>query len=115
MDVTGNPWIILAADVAGLAAVSGSGNNPGDVISVSGVFYKVVWKSGVYILQIEFMQYTGVTDTCVVDRYNTKDIWDGHGASDFETVRSGVIGWTDDGVLVPNNGITSGVVKIYHR
>jgi hypothetical protein len=114
MDVTGNPFIINAADVAGLAAIAGSGNNPGDVVQIGGIFYKVVWKGQVPILQIEFMQYAAATDTAVIDRYNTKNLWDAHGSSDFETVRSGGLGFCD-GILVPNNGITAGVIKVYHR
>ena len=115
MDFTGNPWIIDAADVTAMAAISGSGNAPGDIISVGGVFYRVVWKGAAPILQVEFMRYAAETDTATVKRYNTKNFNDLNGATDLVTVRSGVVGWTDDGLLIPNNGITSGTVKIYHR
>jgi hypothetical protein len=115
MDFTGNPWVIDAADVTGLAAVSGSGNKPGDVISVSGTFYLVVWKGAAPILQVELVGYAADTDTATVDRYNTKDFARLNGAADLETVRSGVVGWTVDGLLIPNNGITAGELKIYHR
>lgn len=115
MDFTGNPWVINAADVTALAAVSGNGNSPGDVISVGGVFYLVVWKGAAPILQVELMAYTGDTDTATVVRYNTKNFAELNGATDLVTVRSGVVGWTDDGLLIPNNGITHGTVKIYHR
>jgi hypothetical protein len=114
MDFTGNPWLIDAADVAGLAAVSGSGNNPGDVISVSGIFYLVVWKGAAKIWQVELANYVADTDTATVARYNTRNFAFLNGASDLETVRTGNPGWTVDGVLIPNNGITNGSVKIYH-
>lgn len=115
MDFTGNPWVILAADVTGLAAISGSGNNPGDIIQVAGTFYRVVWKGAAPILQVEMAGYTAATDTATVDRYNTKDFAILTGNTTFETVRSGVVGWTVDGLLIPNNGITHGELKIYHR
>lgn len=115
-DFTGNPWVILAADVTALAAISGSGNNPGDVINVGGTFYLVVWKGAAPILQVELMgTTTPATDTATIDRYNTKDFCILHASSDNQTVRSGVVGWTDDGLLIPNNGISHGEVKIYHR
>jgi hypothetical protein len=115
MNFTGNPWIIDAADVTGLAAVSGSGNSPGDVISRVGVFYLVVWKGPAPILQVELVNYAAPTDHATVDRYNTKDFAFLKGETDLPTVRTGVAGWTDDGLLIPNNGITSGELKIYHR
>jgi hypothetical protein len=115
MDFTGNPWIIDAADVTALAAIVGNGNAPGNVISVGGVFYLVVWKGPAAILQVELVGYTSDTDTADVTRYNTKDFAHLNGASDFSTVRTGVTGWTDDGLLIPNNGITHGELKIYHR
>jgi len=114
MDFTGNPWLIDAADVAGLAAVSGNGNSPGDIISVGGVFYLVVWKGADRLFQVEFADYIADTDTAIVTRYNTKNFAFLNGASDLETVRTGNTGWTVDGLLVPNNGITNGTVKIYH-
>lgn len=115
MDFTGNPWIIDAADVTGMAAVSGSGNAPGDIITDGVSFYRVVWKGAAPILQVELMGYTGDTDTAVVLRYNLKDFSDLNGATDLVTVRSGVVGWTDDGLVIKNGGITAGTVKIYHR
>jgi len=114
MDMTGNPWLVNAADVAALAAVVGNGNNPGDVISVGGVFYLVIWKGAAKIWQVEFAAYVGDTDTAEVDRYNTKNFAFLNGASDLETVRTGNPGWTVDGLIVPNNGITNGGIKIYH-
>lgn len=115
MDFTGNPWLIEAADVTALAALVGNGNSPGDVISVGGVFYLVVWKGAAPILQVELVGYIADTDTATVDRYNTKDFAKLNGSVDLETVRTGVVGWTVDGLLIPNNGITNGELKIYHR
>lgn len=116
IDVTGNPWIINAADVTALPAVAGSGNNPGDIINISGTLYLVIWRGPSHIYQVEFMQYTtAATDTAKVTKYNGKNFWDAHAAGDLQTVRSGNCGWTNDGITVPNNGITSGLVKIYHK
>ncbi len=91
----------------------GNGNQPGNVISVAGVFYLVVWRGAAHIYQVEFMDYAAGTDSCKITRYNTKDFWDNNGTTDLDTLRSGNVGWTNDGLLVPNNGITSGRVKIY--
>jgi hypothetical protein len=115
MDFTGNPWIVDAIDVTALAATSGNGNSPGDVISVGGLFYLVMWKGPASILQVEYQDYVADTDQLSVTRYNTKPFVDLDGASDLETVRSGVVGWTVDGLLVPNNGITNGSCRVYHR
>ena len=114
MNFTGNPWLIDAADVAGLAAVAGNGNKPGDVISVGGVFYLVVWKGDAKVWQVEFANYVADNDTAEVDRYNTVNFAFLNGASDLETVRTGNPGHSVDGLLVPKNGITNGSVKIYH-
>ena len=114
-DFTGNPWIVDAADVTGLAAVSGNGNSPGDVVSVAGSFYKVVWPDPCSILQVELQGYTADTDVASVVRGNTKPFCDLNGASDLGTVRSGVIGWSNDGLMVKNNAITNGSLRIYHR
>jgi hypothetical protein len=114
-DLTANPWVVNAADVAGLAAVSGSGNNPGDVISVSGVFYFVVWRGACHVYQIELQKYIADTDVGIVTRYNTKPFADLNGAADLSTVRTGNAGWTGDGLLIPNNGITNGSLRIYHK
>lgn len=95
MDITGNPWIILAADVVAAPVT--------------------VWKGAAHILQIEMMQYIADTDTCDINKLNGKDFWDGNGAADLETVRSGGLGWTNDGLTIPIGGITNGIVKIYHK
>ena len=115
MDMTGNPWIVDAADVTGLAAVSGNGNAPGDVIKVAGLFYLVVWRGPASIMQVEFQKYTSQTDQASVTRYNTKPFCDLTGDADGDVQRSGNVAWTVDGLLVPNNGITNGSIRIYHR
>jgi len=107
MDITGNPWIILAADVA-----------PGAPLLVSngsGGFMLIVWKGAAHIFQVEMMEYTSDSDTCDINKLNQKDFWDGNGAQDLETVRSGNLGWTNDGITIPQGGIISGIVKIYHK
>ena len=114
-DYTGNPLVIDAADVAALGANSGSGNNPGDIITISAVKYLVVWRGACHIYQVEFQKYIADTDTATLTRYNTKPFSDLNGASDLSTVRTGNVGWTNDGLLIPNNGITNGSLRIYRR
>src|SRR5215472_13634500 len=115
MDVTGNPWIVSSADVAALAAVSGSGNNPGDVINISGTFYLVVWRGATHVVQIVFEQYNADTDTAQVFKYNGRQFASLNGAVDLQSVRVSNMAWTNDGLIVPNVGITSGQISIYHR
>lgn len=112
MDITGNPLIVSAADVTGLA--------PGDpgTFTIGGITYKLVWRGAVHVYQVEFMDYTNATDTCDIDRFcgfitTPKDFWDGHAGGNLETVRSGNVGWANSGLVIPNNGITNGLVKIY--
>jgi hypothetical protein len=115
MDITGNPFIILASDVAGL--ISGQAGTT----DINGTTYLIVWKGPVPVLQVEFAEYTATTDTAEVDRFDNVDVNSPrefaflNGASDFETVRTGMTGWVVNGLLIPNNGITSGRVNIYHR
>ena len=115
MDVTGNPWIVTAADVAGLAAISGLGNSPGDIINIGGIFYLVVWKGAAHIVQIVFEQYTSDADTAQVFRYNGRQFASLNGAVDLESVRVSNMAWTNDGIIVPSGGITTGQISIYHR
>src|SRR5215475_8608632 len=105
MDITGNPFVISAADVTGLTPTT-----PG-TITINGVTYLIVWKGPIPVLQVEFAEYTGDTDTAQVNRF---DNFDGssprlfaflNGAADLETVRTGVVGWSPNGLLIPNNGI----------
>src|SRR5215831_17247323 len=105
-DLQANPWVVNAADVTALAATVGNGNNPGDVVSISAVFYLVVWRGAAHIYQVEFQNYAADTDTAILLRYNTKPFANLNGASDLSTVRTGNCGWTGDGLLIPNNGIT---------
>ena len=93
MDVTGNPLIVDAADV------------------VAGPV--TVWKGAVHVLQVEFQKYTSDADICVLNRLNGKPFWNGNGASDLSTVRSGNVGWTVDGLVVPQGGVTNGSMRIY--
>ena len=88
---------------------------PGDVVFKNGVFQRVIWKGAAPILQVELVGYAAGTDTGSVNRYNGKDFAHLNGNTDLETVRTGVVGWTDDGLIIPNGGITSGELKIYHR
>lgn len=114
-DVNANPWVINAVDVTGLIAVSGNGNNPGDIINIGGTFYLVVWRGAVHVYQVELQKYIADTDTGALVRYSTKPFCDINGAADLSPVRSGNAGWTTDGLLVPNNGITNGSLRIFHK
>ncbi|HXB12193.1 MAG TPA: hypothetical protein VNZ45_09425 [Bacteroidia bacterium] len=119
-DFTGNPLIVLSTDVAALAANSGSGNNPGDVITLNGAFYLVVWRGPQKIYQVEFMQYIADADQATLFRYDNIDgnsprqFVNLNGASDLQTVRSGNAGWSNNGLLVKNNGITNGRLNVFH-
>lgn len=95
MDVTSNPWVITAADVAA-----------GPV---------TVWQYKCLIYQIEFEQYNNTTDTATIKQFNGKDFAYLHAAQDLQTVRTGMIGHAD-GIVIPQNGITTtGTLRIYHK
>lgn len=95
MDITSNPWVITAADVAA-----------GPV---------TVWQYKAIILQIEFEGYTNAGDTATVNQFNGKSFAFLHGAADLVTVRTGFIGHAD-GIVIPITGITAtGTLRIYHK
>lgn len=95
MDISSNPWIITAADVAA-----------GPV---------TVWTGRAIIANIEFEQYNNVTDNATINQINGKNFAYLKGAADLSTVRTGRIEHTD-GIVIPQNGITTtGQVKIYHK
>lgn len=94
MDITGNPLIILAADVATVAVV--------------------VWTGNIHIWEISFSEYLAAGNSCLLNRLNGKELWFGQGAADLETVRSGHLG-TVYGIKVPAAGITNGVVRVYFK
>lgn len=93
MDITGNPIIVTAADVAAAAVT--------------------VWKGAIHVLQVVFEEYIADTDTAVVNRLNGKQFVSLNGSSDLQSVRVGNLGWTVDGLVVPIGGITNGKVSIY--
>jgi len=93
MDVSTNPLRIDAADVV-----------------AAGV---TVWTGNVHVLQIEFENYIADADTCQIQNAAGKQFWNGNGAADLETVRSGHIGWAMGGLKIPIAGITNGSVFIY--
>lgn len=97
MDITSNPWVITAADVAA-----------GPV---------TVWALGQIIkgVEIEFTQYTNTTDTALVNQANGKLLAFLHGAGDLQTVRTGKLPGPFNGVVIPTGGITTtGTVRIFH-
>jgi hypothetical protein len=95
MDVTSNPWVITAADVAA-----------GPVIVFA---YKCL------IDNVEFQQYTNTTDSATINQANGKSFAYLKGAADLETVRTGQSRHAD-GIVIPINGITlTGTVRIYHH
>jgi hypothetical protein len=94
MDVTSNPIIVNAADVAA-----------GPV---------VVWVGKLLILNVEFTQYTVNTDNATLNQSNGKLFTYLSAAADLETVRTGAVGHSD-GLAVPIHGITNGTLRIYHK
>ena len=99
MDISSNPWVITAADVATVAVI--------------------VWPLGTIIkdLQIEFTGYSNVTDQATVLQANGKALAFLQGAADKETVRTGILRGYFNGVQVPVNGITAGstgIIRIFH-
>lgn len=95
MDITSNPWVITAADVAA-----------GPV---------TVWTGKAIIYQIEFEQYTNVTDNVTINQGNGKSFAYLKGAQDLQTVRTGFVGHAD-GIVIPITGITvTGTCRIYHK
>ena len=94
MDNTSNPITVDAADVAASAVEA--------------------WKGRITVLQVELVDYVADTDTALVNQSNGKFLAFLNGASDLETVRTGVIG-SMDGITVPLGGITNGKLCFYHR
>lgn len=94
MDITSNPLIINAADVAA-----------GPV---------TVWTSKIIILNVEFTGYSVNTDNATLNQFNGKLFTYLSAASDLETVRTGMVGHAD-GLVVPIHGITNGTLRIYHK
>jgi hypothetical protein len=74
----------------------------------------VLGLNNVNVEHFEFVGYTVTSDTCQVKNGLGKVIWDAHGASDLEEVRSGKVGWTHGGLylsaLTPGS---TGKVKVY--
>ena len=66
--------------------------------------------SEIKVEQIEFSSYSVDTDTVSIQDKNGRIIWEGNGASDLQTVRSGKIGWVD-GLKVPT--LTAGKIIVY--
>lgn len=97
MDISSNPWVITAADVAA-----------GPV---------TVWALGQMIkgIEVEFTQYINTTDNAVVNQANGKLLAFLKGAGDLQTVRTGRLPGPFNGIVIPVNGITAtGTVRIYH-
>lgn len=94
-DVTSNPWVITAADVAA-----------GPVVVFA---YKCL------IDNIEFQGYSNTTDTATINQGNGKSFAFLHGAGDLQSVRTGQARHAD-GITIPQGGITTtGTVRIYHH
>jgi hypothetical protein len=94
MDVSSNPLIINAADVAAAAIT--------------------VWLGKLHVINIEFTNYTVSTDNATVNQANGKLFAYLSAASDLETVKTNNIGWAD-GLIIPIHGITNGTVRIYKK
>jgi len=95
VDITGNPLLVTATDVASVAVV--------------------VWTGDIHIWEISFGEYATAAATCSIRNLNGKEIWFGQGASDLETVRSGHVGTVNGGLKVLVAGITNGTVRIFFK
>lgn len=95
MDITGNPWIVLAADVAGGPLT--------------------IWKGVAHIVQIVFSKYNGGGDSVTINRLNGTVFAVLTGKADLDPVNVTNLQFTPDGLVIPIGGITSGQVFIYHR
>lgn len=71
-----------------------------------------IFKGQVAVVQVEFFGYNAETDVCIIQDRNGKVKWQGDGASDKQTVRSGELGWIEGLIL---NRCDSGTVLIYIR
>lgn len=91
VDVTGNPWVIPAADV--------SANK--------------IWPSTVFVEHFEFADYSADTDKVQVKDGSGRVVWSGDGEDDLSPVRSGKIGHTFDGMIV--DVMDSGFLRVYIR
>lgn len=110
-DVSSNPWVVNAADVAGGAVQVWP--PPTDTVNFRADATQHV---GVILgIEIEFADYVADADMCIVNQGNGKKIWDGNGAADLKTVRSGMLPGPFNGVVIPQGGITNGKILIYHR
>lgn len=97
MDISSNPWVITAADVAA---------GPVTVWPLTGMIIKI---------EVEFTQYTNATDTALINQANGKLLAFLKGAGDLQTVRTGVMPGPFNGVIIPQAGITlTGTVRIFH-
>lgn len=94
MDITSNPIIIDAADVAAAAVT--------------------VWLGKMLITNVEFLEYIATTDFALINQANGKFFAYLQAASDLETVRTGQARHAD-GITIPLGGITNGRVAIYHN
>lgn len=94
MDVTSNPIIVDAADVAA-----------GPV---------TVWKGKLMVSNVEFSGYVAPADNATVQQANGKAFAFLQGAADLETVRTGQA-MHADGIIIPIGGISNGRVSIYHK
>ena len=97
MDITSNPLVVTAVDVAA-----------GPV---------VVWIGCVHILELSFSEYAAATDSATLLDNNNKVVWFGHApiTGDLETLRSGHLGNSNNGLKVAQGGITSGKLRIYKK
>jgi hypothetical protein len=94
MDITTNPWIILASDVSAAPLT--------------------VWPYNVHIRNIEFAQYIATTDFALINQINGKEFAFLSADSDLETVKTNNVEWAR-GIVIPQGGITNGKVLIYIR
>lgn len=86
-NVTTNPWVL-------------------DTVTAS-----VLLPTNMRVDHFEFVGYGAQTDTCQVQNGQGVVIWQGHGTSDLQEVRSGAVGWIFGGIRLSQ--ISSGQVRVY--
>lgn len=70
----------------------------------------VIWKSNLYIKQVEFSTYAVQGNKAILKDQTGRIVWSATGAADLEPIRLGDIGWVNGLVL---DTLDSGLVVVY--
>jgi hypothetical protein len=92
MDISSNPLVVTAADVAA-----------GPV---------TVWTGNLHVKNVEYVKYISITDNATLNQGNGKVFAYLSAASDLEAVKTNNVEWAR-GLVVPIHGITNGELHIY--